>query len=412
MIFIIKEGKNPKDPQNYRPISLLEIVNKVYEKIINNRLLKFLENFNLLNKNQYGFRPARGTQQALALIYETISLTQKEKSQCNLVLRDISKAFDKVWHTGLKYKILQTSLPSNYIRLLSNFMTKRKARIKVNDYLGEIFNLESGVPQGRCLSQTLFILYTSDIPDPSEDCVIVLFADDLTQIIIYNEKSRTEMALKTQREIEKYNEYEKKWRIRTNLRKFQVIPISITKPEDLSIQQEPVEYKTQGKILGLQLQRNGIHNHISNRIKLAEHKLTALKALSGTSKEIKLRLVKALVRPILEYPPIPLDTVRITNKQKMQTVQNKAIEWVLGRKRRREERMEDLHMELNLEPLNIRIKNLSRKIWSKLEAVNNNDIYEYLKRRHQETANSNEHYWWPSSLLKKDVINTPIFARS
>ena len=107
--------------------------------------------------------------------------------------------------------------------------------LKVNDYLGEIFNLESGVPQGSCLSPTLFILYTTDIPDPSEDYVIVFFADDLTQII-YNEKSRTEMALKTQREIEKYNEYEKKWKIRTNLRKFQVIPISITKPEDLFIQ--------------------------------------------------------------------------------------------------------------------------------------------------------------------------------
>ena len=106
IILIPKPGKDSKDPANYRPITLLEIPGKVLERLINRRLHRFCESGNVFHSNQYGFRAGNGTDIALTKLYETISINQKYKEHCNVVCRDISKAFDKVWTAGLKYKII------------------------------------------------------------------------------------------------------------------------------------------------------------------------------------------------------------------------------------------------------------------------------------------------------------------
>ena len=78
MILIPKPGKDPKRVENYRPISLLEVPGKIFEKIINNRITLFMESNNLLSPNQFGFRKGRGTQQAIATIYDKIAISPKK----------------------------------------------------------------------------------------------------------------------------------------------------------------------------------------------------------------------------------------------------------------------------------------------------------------------------------------------
>ena len=131
MIFIPKVGKSPIDHINYRPISLLNIPGKIFEKIINNRLIQHLEINNLQNPRQHGFRKNRGTNTATAILYETIATAIGNKNKVNLVLRDISKAFDKVWHEGLKYKLIQANLPNYLIRIISNYLDNRTVTIKI-----------------------------------------------------------------------------------------------------------------------------------------------------------------------------------------------------------------------------------------------------------------------------------------
>lgn len=105
MKLIPKPNIDHTKPINYRPISLLEVTGKKIEKIINKRLIEHLVTNNLLPKTQYGFRKGKSTDSAIALAHETIAHHIANKDQVCIVLRAVSKAFDKVWLKGLQYKI-------------------------------------------------------------------------------------------------------------------------------------------------------------------------------------------------------------------------------------------------------------------------------------------------------------------
>ena len=136
LIFIPKPEKDSSNPNNYRPITLLEIPGKIMEHIINNRLQKLYEDNNLFNKNQYGFRRKLGTEQALCKLNEIIGINQKYRAGCNIVTRDISKAFDKVWHAGLKYKMaFVPQIPTLYLKLIANYLDRRTVQIKINNII-------------------------------------------------------------------------------------------------------------------------------------------------------------------------------------------------------------------------------------------------------------------------------------
>ena len=199
---------------------------KILEKILNERLIYYLENNNKLPEQQYGFRAGRGTQVAITAIYESIALSQRNDELCTIVARDVAKAFDKVWHEGLKYKIIRENLPNCFEKILCNFLDDRSARIRIEEFIGPKFNLKSGVPQGSILSPTLYIFYTADMPPAGPGCLNIGFADDITQVITYPGKSRGMLARRITREIVKINNYEKQWKIQTSKPKFKLVSMA------------------------------------------------------------------------------------------------------------------------------------------------------------------------------------------
>ena len=261
MIFIPKAGKNHSQPENYRPISLLEVPGKVFEKTINARLKKFLEEEEKYNVRQYGFRKKRSTLQAIALATELISQWKTEGRLIDIVQRDVSKAFDKVWHDGLQFKILQLGLPNSMEKLLCNFLVNRKARITVGIHTGPMWDLASGVPQGSCLSPTLYACYTADMPEPGHHAENIIFADDVTQIVSYQGQSTNLMARKTMTEARKINDFEKKWKIKTNNQKFKIVPIGRYKTSPIEMDGVQYEYQNSCTILGYNLTRHGKKDH-------------------------------------------------------------------------------------------------------------------------------------------------------
>ena len=184
MIFIPKTQTSQHNVINYRPISLLDIQGKLFDKILNTRLTQHLNTHNIHNTRQHGFRKNRGTHTALATLTEFLagSMRREDRLCVDVVLRDVAKAFDKVWHTGLKYKITTLHLHPCFTKTLADYLTDRTASIRISTYTGPPFPLHSGVPQGACLSPTLYTFYTADMPPPLPNTDYIAFADDITQI--------------------------------------------------------------------------------------------------------------------------------------------------------------------------------------------------------------------------------------
>lgn len=395
--FIPKTNKSPKYPLNYRPISLLEVPGKMYERIILGRLNTFLAENNIIKDRQHGFRPQKGTTTAITIIYETIANALANKHRVLVVLRDVAKAFDKVWHNGLKYKILQLNLPTNLEKTLCNFLDYREARISIGDAHSNTIRLHSGVPQGSVLSPTLYTLFTNDIPKAGPGCTDVMYADDITQVITSPSKSKNMLKLKAEREIDKINRFEKKWKIKTSEEKFKIIPLAQHKTMNLMVNGKLIKSCNQGKVLGLKLQSTGIVGHSSNVKNKGNATLSTLRRFTNLTPKLKTTLVKTQLIPILEYPPIPLCSVSKTQKHNLQIIINKALRFISKNESDRA-KMEDLHIKYNITPLNVSLHAKASKIWEKIR-LTEPDLYNNLT-----TPPMYKHSWFPKT---SNVIDSP-----
>ena len=170
---------------NYRPISLLPIFGKSFEKIIFNKIYCFLIEEKLLNPNQSGFRQSDSCiNQLLAITHEIF-----EAFDCNpplevrTVFLDISKAFDKVWHEGLLYKLKSMGISGELYNLLEIYLSGRFQRIILNGQHSSWKPILAGVPQGSILGPLLFLIYINDLPNELKSNV-KLFADDTSLFTI------------------------------------------------------------------------------------------------------------------------------------------------------------------------------------------------------------------------------------
>ncbi|KAF2344964.1 Reverse transcriptase domain [Trinorchestia longiramus] len=142
MIFLPKPSTSQHEIKNYRPISLLDIHGKLRDKILTYRLTDHLTIHNIYNKRQHIIRHGRGTHTALATLHETLHIHLNQRHTIDVILRDVSKAFDKVWHTGLKYKLSQLNLHPVFTKILANFLSDRTAAIRIANYTGQPFPIK------------------------------------------------------------------------------------------------------------------------------------------------------------------------------------------------------------------------------------------------------------------------------
>ena len=175
---------------NYRPISLLPIFGKILEKVTFDRIYGFLLEENLLNPNQSGFRPSDSCiNQLLAITHEIF-----EAFDCNPSLRavflNISKAFDKVWHEGLLYKLKSIGISGELYNLLENYLSGRFQRVILNGQMSSWRPVLAGVPQGSILGPLLFLIYINDLPNELKSNA-KLFADDMSLYTIVKDKNES-----------------------------------------------------------------------------------------------------------------------------------------------------------------------------------------------------------------------------
>ena len=399
ILMLPKPNKCPTVSTNYRPISLLEVPGKVFEKIFIRRVSAFWDRNGYSNPNQFGFRPSRGTNHAIALACEKVAVNKTLPSKTSIVLRDVQKAFDKVWLNGLKYKILQTTLPSSMEKLLANYLDGRTAFINFRGHKTDSFPLKSGVAQGGCASPALYIFYNHDIPE-SVDPVTnadIYFADDVTQLVCTYGKSHRRHKLHIEREINRINSFERKWRISTSVPKFKVIPLSNRKQWEfpLIINGQNQDYSESGSFLGLRLTSNGYSSHFTQRAAIAHQQLTKLSRFRQLDTDIKRRLYLTLVRPILEYPAVPLHLGAKSSILKLQRVQNRATRFITNTYYPEVQSSEALHARSKLVPLNQLLHKRASDIWRKIDSMN----YDFRTRLDQQVRGEFQTRF-PSSMLK------------
>jgi hypothetical protein len=175
--------------ENYRPISVLPVFSKIFEKIVNRQLMRYLTTNNLLTNSQYGFIKGKCTEDAVAHFINTISQTLDERKSAAGIFCDLSKAFDSIDHKILLGKMEIYGILGNELQWFDSYFSRRKQKTQLKRD-GRIFestwkSLDLGVPQGTILGPTLFLIYINDLPRHSTDDLI-LFADDTTAIIRQN----------------------------------------------------------------------------------------------------------------------------------------------------------------------------------------------------------------------------------
>jgi hypothetical protein len=191
IIPIIKPGKNKHSVESYRPITLLNTMTKIMEKIINNRLIWFLEKNKILNKEQSGFRKSRSAIDNLHIIKSEIDLAFENKQTLGMVSLDISKAYDSVWRHRVLMLLSKILAHGNMYNYIKDFLIERHFQVKVSNSLSNSFPQQNAIPQGSSLAVTIFLLAINDIVETIRTPITAnLFADDFN-ILIRSQNTNT-----------------------------------------------------------------------------------------------------------------------------------------------------------------------------------------------------------------------------
>ena len=327
-----KPDKDSTIPSNYRPITLLEPIAKIFEKIINARLRSHLEETIQFNKNQYGFRAGKFIQD---VIFYTSAYIEKyylnNNNKVAITCLDVEKAFDRVWWNGLIYKLHHNfDLPDITKKLLSNYLINRQYNITFKDKLSNSFHPEAGVPQGSALSPTLFSLFVNDIPEPlKENSLYLNYADDITMLTKSNNFNN--LINSTNEELSNIIQWQDEWLIRSNLAKSSSMIMGKSKAASEALgpirkNNNYIPYCNDCKILGVTFTtKNKFKKRITNKLKIAKVVAAKLRRFIFMHPKIQLQLYKIYVLPIISFSSLPILLAGHYGLKEIQKIQSKAI---------------------------------------------------------------------------------------
>ena len=174
----IFKGGSRSEPKNYRPVTLTSHIIKLFERVIVEKIMKYMDEKGLFNSRQHGFRKNRSCLSQLLQHYQSLLDILEDKSVADVIYLDFSKAFDKVDHYILLQKLEKIGIKGRLLQWIENFLTSRTQVVAVDGSLSEIEGVISGVPQGTVLGPLLFLVHIGDIDSTLRYATASSFADD------------------------------------------------------------------------------------------------------------------------------------------------------------------------------------------------------------------------------------------
>ena len=301
----IYKGESRGNPKNYRPVSLTSHLIKIFEKIIGNKLMEFLEKNEKLNKNQHGFRCGRSCLSQLIEHQNRVLEGLENNEDVEVVYLDFAKAFDKVHHGTLLQKLRNVGINGKIYDWIENFLSNRKQVVSVEGCHSNESNVTSGVPQGSVLGPILFLVHISDIDKGTHHCKVSSFADDTR--IMKSLKDGSDRSL-LQSDLNSIYQWANESKMKFNADKFEMMRYQLRQNDESgptyeTMDGQHIEQKKSVKDLGIIMADSAnFSENIALVAKKAKNRASWILRTFQTRDELLMKtLLKALIYPIVEY---------------------------------------------------------------------------------------------------------------
>ena len=331
---IISTYKSEERPllDNYRPISILPVLSKVFERVVHRQLYIYLEENNLLSKNQFGFRTRSSTQHAVTKFSDSIRLNMDKGLMTGAIFIDLRKVFDTVDHACLLSKLIIYGIRNDELVWFEDYLFNRTQFVAFEGVVSSIQPFSCGVPQGSILGPLLFALLINDIDIHLKCCEVILYADDT--VIYYANRTCEKIEEQLNNDMEKIYH----WLVQNNL----VINLKRSKTECVlygthqkTSKSKPLEVKVGGiniiqsqvyEYLGVRMDMNlNCNDQLEKTIKKAASRVKLLYRIrQNISPSTAETIYKMMILPLMLYCSSIYLKLSTTNQEKFERIQIRA----------------------------------------------------------------------------------------
>ena len=338
----LKAEKSPSEVASFRPISLTSCAVQSLERILADRLYYIAETNNLFSQFQVSFRKGRSCEDEITWIIQAIKdgFQQRPMKRSVLTFFDFNKAYDTVWREKLLLHMLDTGIPSTFIRWIWSFFNDRRARVQLFNVFSSSRRFTQGLPQGSVLAALLFLFYINNLASSLiNDAVIALFAHDVS--ILTTARKKEDAIAAAQSVVNSIVIWSQEWKWNLNADKSNVCPFSTWSNNStwnpiISTRTQKVCVNTNPRLLNVILDRSLTFNaHLKKLIALLLSSIHIVRATAHTSWSWRRTTLKmafhALIRSKLDYAaPAWQPWLSNTNLSCLDCLQNRSLQFITG----------------------------------------------------------------------------------
>jgi len=327
---IYKSGpRNSMD--NYRPITVLPVCSKIYEKCIYKQLMQFLECNKLLSATQFGFRSGRNTELAVTLFVDEICKNMNEGRLTGAIFIDLSKAFDTLSHSQILANLRAVGVQDKENELFTDYLFNRSQTVSFEGFCSEYQSTTCGVPQGSILGPLLFLIAYDGISNVLQNSKILMYADDT--VLLTSAKTQTEIEKALSEDFARAADWLESNELILNMKKGKTEAMLFGTKQRLKGKNINISYRhrvvhsTENyKYLGVDIDKSvNLNEHLNKTYKKVCGRLHLLKRLRGQmTQKAALAIYQTMVIPLLTYCSIITCNNNEPFKKKLVSIENRA----------------------------------------------------------------------------------------